>query len=71
MTPRAPCPPPPPSTRQVLRLTASAVSAISMGHVVNLVSNDVRRFDDALTYWVFVWSAPLELAMVFIMVRGN
>ncbi len=29
---------------QVLRLNNSAVGALSTGHVVNLVSNDVRRW---------------------------
>ena len=38
---------------------------------MNLVSNDVRRFDDAMPFWVFLWGAPLELLMVFIMVRAG
>ncbi len=36
---------------KALRLNAAAVSHISQGHVVNLVSNDVRRFDDASPFW--------------------
>lgn len=38
------------------------------GHVVNLASNDVRRLDDALPFWIYVWSAPLETVCVLIMV---
>lgn len=36
--------------------------------VVNLVSNDVRRFDEGLVYWVFLWAGPLELACVILMI---
>ncbi|GLC33196.1 hypothetical protein PLESTB_000360400 [Pleodorina starrii] len=53
---------------KVLRLNSAAVGALSSGHVVNLVSNDVRRFDDVMPFWIFLWAAPLELAMVLLMV---
>eukprot|EP00198_Chlamydomonas_reinhardtii_P013538 XP_001702875.1 predicted protein [Chlamydomonas reinhardtii] len=53
---------------QVLRLNSASVTAVSSGHVVNLVSNDVRRFDDVMPFWIFLWAAPLELAMVLLMV---
>jgi len=36
--------------------------------VVNLVSNDVRRFDEAMPFWVFLWAGPLELAIVVLMI---
>lgn len=35
--------------------------------IVNLVSNDVRRFDDALPFWCFLWGGPFELATVLIL----
>ena len=35
--------------------------------IVNLVSNDVRRFDDAMPFWVFLWVGPLELICVLIL----
>ncbi|GIL76011.1 hypothetical protein Vretifemale_5752, partial [Volvox reticuliferus] len=53
---------------KVLRLNSAAVNVLSTGHVVNLVSNDVRRFDDVMPFWIFLWAAPLELAMVLLMV---
>ncbi|GFR41484.1 hypothetical protein Agub_g2175, partial [Astrephomene gubernaculifera] len=53
---------------KVLRLNSAAVGALSTGHVVNLVSNDVRRFDDVMPFWIFLWAAPLELCMVLLMV---
>ncbi len=36
---------------KALRLNASSIAHASTGHVVNLVSNDVRRFDDAMQNW--------------------
>lgn len=41
---------------KVLRLNSAAIAHVSSGHVVNLVSNDVRRFDDAMPYWMFLWA---------------
>ncbi len=41
-----------------------APSPVLSGQVVNLVSNDVRRFDDSAVFWVFLWAGPLELVIV-------
>ena len=38
------------------------------GQVVNLVSNDVRRFDEASTFYNFLIGGPLELCIVFVLV---
>ena len=35
--------------------------------IVNLVSNDVRRFDDAMPFWAFLWVGPLELTCVLVL----
>lgn len=35
--------------------------------ITNLVSNDVRRFDDALPFWCQLWGAPLELLCVLVL----
>ena len=32
------------------------------------MSNDVRRFDDAGPFWIFLWAGPLELVCVLLMV---
>ena len=37
---------------------------VSPGHVVGLVSQDVRRFKDALFYWHNVVVGPLEMMLV-------
>ncbi|MEW5316893.1 MAG: hypothetical protein WDW38_008234 [Sanguina aurantia] len=56
---------------KALRLNSACVSAVSTGFVVNLVSNDVRRFDDAFFFLPFMWGGPLELSMVLLMVSLN
>lgn len=53
---------------KVLRLNGSALAKITSGKIINLVSNDVRRFDEAGTFWVFLIVGPLELIAVFILI---
>jgi ABC-type multidrug transport system fused ATPase/permease subunit len=53
---------------KVLRLTGALVSDAVGGRIVNLVSNDVRRFDDACTFWPFLICGPIELLLVLILV---
>ena len=36
---------------KVLRLNSAAVVSANSGRIVNLVSNDVRRFDDLAPFW--------------------
>ncbi|KAH8359394.1 hypothetical protein KR093_006509 [Drosophila rubida] len=50
--------------RKSLRLSRTALSDTSIGQVVNLLSNDVGRFDGILLTLHFIWLAPLELLMV-------
>jgi hypothetical protein len=40
------------------------IQQVSSGHVVSLVSSDVRRFSDAFFYWPFAIIGPLEMMMV-------
>jgi 1-acyl-sn-glycerol-3-phosphate acyltransferase len=39
--------------------------------VVNLVSNDASRFDEALLMWPFLWAGPLELVAVIFMLAAE
>ena len=39
--------------------------------VVNLVSNDVRRFDDIGPYYMHIWAGPLEVICVLVMVGAQ
>ena len=48
---------------QVLRLSQVTLGKISTGHVVNLTSNDVQRFDFAFLLLNFLWISPLHLAL--------
>lgn len=43
---------------------ASSGSCLSAGHVINLVSSDLQRIDEAVGFWVFLVAGPLELIMV-------
>ncbi|KAI8822919.1 P-loop containing nucleoside triphosphate hydrolase protein [Fimicolochytrium jonesii] len=47
--------------RKCLNLSVS--NASSTGLIVNLVSNDVQRFEDAGPFAHYAWIAPVELAM--------
>ncbi|CAG9463350.1 unnamed protein product [Pedinophyceae sp. YPF-701] len=53
---------------KVLRLNTAALAGVSTGQIVNLVSNDVRRFDDMGPFWPFVLVAPIELVVVLVLV---
>jgi len=47
--------------RKALRLSLTALGGTTTGQVVNLVSNDLGRFDRALIHLHFIWLGPLEL----------
>lgn len=53
---------------KVLRLNSAAVGHANIGRIINLASNDVRRFDDGISFWLFVWAGPLEAVLVLLMV---
>jgi predicted nicotinamide N-methyase len=53
---------------KVLRLNSAAVAHANSGTIINLASNDVRRFDEGFSFWLFCWAGPLEAAMVLLMV---
>lgn len=54
--------------KKVLQLHSAAVASVTAGRIVNLISNDVRRFDDAAAFWVFLLAGPLELCIVFVLI---
>eukprot|EP00892_Ulva_mutabilis_P006809 jgi/Ulvmu1/44/UM001_0047.1 len=53
---------------KVLQLNGATLSHLSTGQIVNLVSNDVRRFDDLGPFWVFAWAGPMETAVVLALI---
>ncbi|KAM3966704.1 ATP-binding cassette sub-family C member 4-like [Aphomia sociella] len=50
--------------RKILKLNHSGINRTGPGHVINLMSNDVNRFDIAVVYLHFVWIAPIVAASV-------
>ena len=41
-------------TQQVLTLSQTTLSQLTMGHVINLASNDVHRFDEVSTFLIII-----------------
>ena len=50
--------------RKALKLSNSALGQTTVGQMVNLLSNDVSRFDTAVIQGHYLWAGPLQLAIV-------
>lgn len=53
---------------KVLRMNTSHVAHITSGKVVNLISNDVRRCDDAIPFFIHLIAGPVELIAAFVLI---
>ncbi|XP_060517933.1 ATP-binding cassette subfamily C member 4-like [Cylas formicarius] len=53
--------------RKALKLSKSALAETTVGQMVNLISNDVGRFELATTHMHNLWLAPLETIVVLIL----
>lgn len=53
---------------KALRLKSSYVSSITTGKAVNLISNDVRRFDDASPFIIYGVLGPLEFFLALFLI---
>jgi hypothetical protein len=49
---------------QILRLSKSAQGKTAAGQVVNLLSNDVNRFDFVTLFLHFVWITPIQTIVI-------
>lgn len=49
---------------QCLRLSKAALNEISPGQIVNLVSNDVSRFDAVAVTMNYLWTAPIVTLLI-------
>ncbi|PSN47509.1 hypothetical protein C0J52_02251 [Blattella germanica] len=56
--------------RKALKLSMSSLREITIGQSVNLLSNDVNRFDNVAIFLVYWWFGPLQtLIMLYLMWR--
>ena len=53
---------------QMLKLSQVTLGKVSTGHVINLASNDMQRFDKAFSSTHFLWICPLHLAVVIYLI---
>lgn len=56
---------------KALRLNTSSMAAITIGKAVNLISNDVRRCDDACPYLPFLLLGPLHLVITLVLIANE
>lgn len=45
---------------QLLRLNHTSLGETSAGYLVNLMSNDVQRFDTSLQFLNYLWIMPIQ-----------
>ncbi|KAJ9591422.1 hypothetical protein L9F63_002028, partial [Diploptera punctata] len=54
--------------RKALKLSMAAMRQTTVGQSVNLMSNDVNRFDNSVHLFVYLWYGPLQtLVMLYLM----
>ncbi|KAG5858257.1 hypothetical protein JTB14_001314, partial [Gonioctena quinquepunctata] len=53
--------------RKSLRMTKSAIAKTTIGQMVNLMTNDVARFDMITQSFHYLWIAPMEVVIIMIM----
>lgn len=49
---------------QALKLSKTSLGETTVGQIMNLLSNDVNRFDIALRFVQFIWIGPLATFVV-------
>ncbi|XP_019616414.1 PREDICTED: multidrug resistance-associated protein 4-like [Branchiostoma belcheri] len=53
--------------RKTLKLNQAALGKSNTGQIVNLMSNDVKRFDQGFLFFHYLWIGPLEILIVTIL----
>ena len=54
--------------KKILRVQQSVLHKTSIGHIINLVSNDVFKFDHGLKYFNIFWMCPILMTVSIILV---
>ncbi|XP_036147849.1 multidrug resistance-associated protein 4 [Monomorium pharaonis] len=50
--------------RKLLRLNIASINQIGPGQIINLLSNDVTRFDQLTQFLNFIWIMPFQITIV-------
>ncbi|KAL7032928.1 hypothetical protein ACKWTF_007429 [Chironomus riparius] len=50
--------------RKSLRMSKRAITQTSAGNIINLLSNDVNRFDFGFIYVHFIWVLPIQACLI-------
>ncbi|XP_047534615.1 uncharacterized protein LOC125069235 [Vanessa atalanta] len=56
--------------RKILRMNQVSISEVAAGKLVNILSNDVARFDMAFMFLHYLWLVPVQLAIVLYFLYG-
>ncbi|KAJ8920888.1 hypothetical protein NQ315_015681 [Exocentrus adspersus] len=57
--------------RKALRIKFSCLDGTVVGNAVNLMSNDINRFDLALMFTHYLWVSPLQMLAIFYFLYGE
>lgn len=53
--------------RKALKLSRSSLVETNIGQMVNLISNDVTRFENAVKHIHSLWLGPVEMVVVIVL----
>ena len=52
--------------KKVMKLKRATLSKTSIGHIINLISNDVYKLEFGLPYWNYLWVSPIQIVLTVI-----
>ena len=56
---------------QILRLSCTSSNETTQGKIINLMSNDVARFDRVFIFLHYIWIMPIQVAIITYMIWRN